>query len=131
MGMTVCLATREELIERLLSSRHHETVASHLVEDRLWAVKRYVRNGAECKYIALFVLYPFPPNEYGYKDMDESQHPFHYDCPLSFIDMTEPYQPLGSASEWRAAVRSFHAGASRKDLNDAARERIYAEVVNG
>jgi hypothetical protein len=43
---------------------------------------------------------------WGYKDMDESMHPYYYDCPLRLLDATKPD---GEESEWRKAVRARHA----------------------
>jgi len=109
MGWTVGRQTRQELIAELLGPRHHETVAHTVIDDHLWCVKRYLRNGQERKYVALFVLEPFGKDEYGYKDFDETVHPPYYDCPLEFIELVEPYPPLGSGADWRACVRAHHA----------------------
>jgi hypothetical protein len=41
----------------------------------------------------------------GYKDMDETMHPYYYNCPLSYLD--EVTEPLNSRSrEWREKVRN-------------------------
>lgn len=43
---------------------------------------------------------------WGYKDMDETMHPYFYDCPLRLIDTaTEPLND--SAARWREAVREY------------------------
>jgi len=42
---------------------------------------------------------------YGYKDMDESVHPYYYDCPLKFLDMV----PEVASQDWRDGVLQFHA----------------------
>ncbi len=131
MGITVCRATRDQLIERLLSPDYHVTLARHLIQDRLWCVKGYTKDGVERLYIALFLLIPYPPNEYGYKDMDESCHPYFYDCPLHMLEMVEPYAPLGSAADWRKRVREFHAGASREEIMASVNAAWRKEVANG
>jgi hypothetical protein len=131
MGITVCRLSRTQLIERLLSSEYHETLAHHLVQDRLWAVKSYDRNGVQWKYIALFLLIPYPPNEFGYKDMDETCHPFYYDCPLHMLEMVEAYEPFGSAAAWRKGVRQFHSGVSRQDIMNEVRARSMKELAHG
>ncbi|MCA9380929.1 hypothetical protein KC678_01565, partial [Candidatus Dojkabacteria bacterium] len=46
----------------------------------------------------------YPKYSWGYKDMDESMHPYYYNCPLSFLDMT----PV-ACEEWRQHVRNYHA----------------------
>jgi hypothetical protein len=46
---------------------------------------------------------------WGYKPMDESMHPYYYNCPLSYLD--EASEPVNeSSANWRAQVR-FHAAA--------------------
>lgn len=40
---------------------------------------------------------------WGYKDIDESMHPYHYSCPLSYLDMA----PVANA-DWRAGVQAYH-----------------------
>ncbi len=127
MGWTIGRHTREELIEELLGPRHHETVAHTVIDNRLWCVKRYLRDGQERKYIALFLLEAFGAHEYGYKDMDETVHPYYYDCPLEFLQQVESYPPMGSGADWRACVRAFHAGASPAALRARlARQRSAA-----
>ena len=47
---------------------------------------------------------------WGYKDMDESSHPYYYDCPLKLLDITEDMMPDSeNARTWRAEVRRRHA----------------------
>lgn len=116
MGWTVGPQTREELITELLGPRHHETVAHTVIGNHLWCVKRYLRDGQERKYIALFILEAFGAFEYGYKDMDETQHPYYYDCPLEFLELVEPFEARGSAADWRECVRAWHAGGSVAQL---------------
>lgn len=116
MGWTVGRHTRDELVQELLGPRHHETVAHRLIGNRLWCVKRYEREGKERLYIALFLLEAFGAFEYGYKDMDETMHPWYYDCPLELLDMVEPYEARGSAAEWRECVRAYHAGGSIEQM---------------
>lgn len=129
MGWTVGRQTREELITELLGLRHHETVAHRLVAGRLWCVKRYLRDGKQRQYIALFLLQDFGRGEYGYKDLDETQHPAYYDCPLEFLAQVEPYAPLHGARAWRDGVRAFHAGGSA--LATRVRRAHARSVVHG
>ena len=53
---------------------------------------------------------------YGYKDMDESVHPYYYDCPLKFLDMV----PEVASQDWRDGVREFHAGKKAQGKKKAA-----------
>lgn len=112
MGWTVGPQTREELIAELLGPRHHESVAHRLIDNRLWCVKRYLRDGQERRYICLFLIEQFGAFDHGYKDMDESVHPYFYDCPLEFLHKVESYEAPGSAAEWRDCVRAFHEGGT-------------------
>jgi hypothetical protein len=42
--------------------------------------------------------------ESGYKPMDESMGPFHFSCPLAYLDMVPE-----TNREWREHVRAYHA----------------------
>ncbi len=41
---------------------------------------------------------------WGYKALEESSHPYYYDCPLHYLDLA-PEQ----SADWRSGVRQFHA----------------------
>lgn len=45
--------------------------------------------------------------DWGYKDMDESMHPFYYSCPLGYLVLV-PIDRYGGNEEWREAVQSHH-----------------------
>jgi hypothetical protein len=47
---------------------------------------------------------------WGYKDMDESVHPYYYGCPLSYLDMV----PDVACEEWRRLVRLHHTRKNQK-----------------
>lgn len=44
---------------------------------------------------------------WGYKDMDESMHPYYYSCPLKYLGMV-PLDRFGGNEEWRAQVAAHH-----------------------
>ena len=44
---------------------------------------------------------------WGYKDMDESMHPFSYSCPLGYLEKV-PIDQYGGNTEWREGVREYH-----------------------
>lgn len=46
--------------------------------------------------------------EFGYKDMDETMHPYYYDAPISLINKLTPTDNE-NANEWRNKVRQRHA----------------------
>ena len=41
---------------------------------------------------------------WGYKDMEESMHPYYYSCPLGYLELV----PV-ACEKWREGVRSYHA----------------------
>ncbi len=59
---------------------------------------------------------------WGYKDMDESMHPFYYSCPLSYLDMVPERCP-----EWRAGVRAHAAKVAAKTKATKARRKAMRE----
>ena len=44
---------------------------------------------------------------WGYKDLEESMHPYYYSCPLSYLDLV-PIDQYGGNAEWRAGVQRYH-----------------------
>jgi hypothetical protein len=60
---------------------------------------------------------------WGYKDMEESMHPYFYSCPLKYLDLV-PIEQFGGHAEWRELVRSYHARITEKRrARKAARSR--------
>ncbi len=53
--------------------------------------------------------------EWGYKDMDESVHPYYYSCPLGYLDQV-PIETFGGCQDWRAIVQAHHAERKAKRL---------------
>ena len=45
---------------------------------------------------------------WGYKDMDESMHPYYYSCPLGYLEKV-PIDQYGGNAEWRESVQDNHA----------------------
>ena len=58
-------------------------------------------------------LLRYEGGEWGYKDMEESMHPYYYSCPLGYIDLV-PIEKYGGHAEWRELVRSYHARIAEK-----------------
>lgn len=50
---------------------------------------------------------------WGYKDMDESVHPYYYSCPIGYLAKV-PIEEYGGNAEWRDMVRSYHASQVEK-----------------
>lgn len=59
-------------------------------------------------YFALVCRVHFEKDEYynfSYKDMDESEDPYYYNCPRRIMDIIERSQPINEyAKKWRAKV---------------------------
>lgn len=50
---------------------------------------------------------------WGYKDMEESMHPYFYSCPLKYLEMV-PIEQHGGCAQWREQVRLHHVRAMEK-----------------
>ena len=74
------------------------------------------------KFIVLFKIQSFGKGDYGYKVMDESQHPYYYDCPLTFLK--EANTPC---AEWRAEVYKHHA--RKKEVRDLTKNIKVGDIV--
>jgi len=59
--------------------------------------------------IFLFLIEGGSTAGYAWKSMDESMHPYTYDCPLAFLDMAPE-----TSAKWRDGVRKFHARKGAK-----------------
>jgi hypothetical protein len=86
----------------------YKTLARACVGNHLWVVFNLQVEtpnvGTEDKkFIALFLMQR-QGGDWGYKDMEESMHPFYYTCPKSFLDMA----PV-KCQEWRDKVNAYHA----------------------
>lgn len=107
--------TKQELVAYLTKNQERDgikwEVLAHSVRgNQLWLVIEKTGNGSPVRFIALRLLeYAKEYKGYGYKPMDESVHPYYYDCPLKFLDMAPP-----SNEEWRKIVREHHARTTQK-----------------
>lgn len=85
----------------------------------LWAVweRRFTRDGSEVepsqRWISCDLLRYERDAGWGHKDMDESMGPFHYSCPLKYLDLV-PIDQHGGNADWREQVRSYHARQRQK-----------------
>lgn len=53
---------------------------------------------------------------WGYKDMEESMHPYFYSCPLGYLKMV-PIEQFRGNEDWRNGVRSYHQRLRQKRKN--------------
>lgn len=56
--------------------------------------------------------------EWGYKEMEESMHPYFYSCPLGYLDLV-PIDKFGGNEEWRELVIQHHRRQAEKRKNKA------------
>lgn len=116
MGWLFSHRSRSELIHYLVQPQDCQaafvkTLAYTLRGNVLWSVVKITAKepnmlnlaaGNFHTYIGCTLLQRYR-NEWGYKSMDESVHPYYYSCPLSYLERA----PTQSA-EWRERVRAYH-----------------------
>lgn len=107
-------ASKEQLVAYLRSPErngsNYEVLASTVRGSRHWYVARYTKDDKVVTFIGLDLMEKSTDgvHGWGYKDMDESVGPYHYDCPLRFLDMVRDSEPVGYAADWRKSVREWH-----------------------
>ena len=60
---------------------------------------------------------------FGYKDMDESMHPYYYDCPAGILKLLSPTDSA-SANEWRENCRQRAAQKKADKKNPDSLENL-------
>ena len=111
--------TKDQLIRSLLEPRVYirdngtpvriEPLRHTVRGTHLWSLWQELIGDQATRYIVLHLLAADRKHDgYGYKDMDETMHPYYYDCPVTWLDdLTEPEND--GSREWRAKVREWHA----------------------
>jgi hypothetical protein len=85
----------------------------------LWSVweRTFQRNGQSTeprqRWIGCDLLRYQSNYGWGYKDMEESMHPYYYSCPMKYLDMV-PLDQFRGHVEWREGVKSYHARAKER-----------------
>ncbi|CAB5670488.1 Uncharacterised protein [Delftia tsuruhatensis] len=118
MGWSFSRQARSALIAQLIQPQETErasakALAHTLRGNVLWSVVELTAKatgvhpglapGQSLRYIRCALL-KRSGNQWGYKALEESMHPYYYSCPLSYLDLA-PEQ----AADWRAGVRAYHA----------------------
>jgi hypothetical protein len=88
-------ATKKDLVETLSA----QCSESGLVGDVLWGIKVDIPGDI----IVCFSM-AHTADGWGYREICEWEHPYHYSCPLRFLDRTQT-----GSKPWRRLVRAFHA----------------------
>lgn len=101
---------RKAFIEEITSKAHfgpdYEPFASRVVGNHVWQAVRQISTGRT--FISLDLIAKERNGGWGNKGMSEDSGPYHHDCPLSLLAMTdEPTE--GYAAAWRKRVRAHHA----------------------
>jgi len=111
---SVCLAHcyRGNSFTGVLWSVWERTFANHNGDDK-YQTQRWI----QCDLLRYQRDYGW-----GYKDMEESMHPYYYSCPLKYLEMV-PIDQYGGNEEWRQIVVEHH---ERKRVERQARRRCLA-----
>ena len=77
----------------------------------LWSVfeRTFLREGEQIEPTQRWIQcdlmrYSRSDDGWGYKDMEESLHPFYFSCPKKYLDLV-PIEIYGGNAEWREEVR--------------------------
>lgn len=72
--------------------------------------------------------------DFYYKDMDESMHPYYYDCPTRLLDLLDQLapatEPASGAYKWRAACRAHQAKQNESRRARAAARKALRTFIN-
>jgi hypothetical protein len=108
--------TRKQLIHHLTTDwttpqASHQCITHCTRGNVLWSVwENYsAPTGHIERYIRCDLMQCDHSVGWGYKDMDESMHPYYYTCPLKYLSMV----PVAS-KEWRKGVLLYHKEAQLK-----------------
>lgn len=103
-------ATRADIIgariEAWSSNTHAGRTLRHCTKGNvLWTVRELTdkRSGQVEQYIGCDLLQSERGYGWGYKDMEESSHPYYYSCPLDYLAAV----PV-ACEAWREGVREYH-----------------------
>lgn len=107
-------ATRADIISQLTETRtwtrkdgvevRTSTVAKCCVGNVLWIVSEQTFGERTERYLRCALLEK-SGGDWGYKEIEETAHPYYYTCPLSYLDMA----PVVMCKDWRDLVRARHA----------------------
>lgn len=110
-------ATRGDIIEELTheqrtDERVFRTLRKCFRGNTMYTLHEGGKHGETKKWIGVYLLQRSDVG-WGYKDMDESMHPYYYDCPVSYLDAADE-PTTENAEKWREVVRRKAAERARK-----------------
>lgn len=98
---------------KLVADLTEKAKAKRVVGSTLFAVFHNAEKGID--FIGVFLLRQ-SQGQWGYKAMDEDQHPYYYGCPESILKLSTCMEP--SAVAWREKNRALRT--AEKDAKDFA-----------
>ena len=103
MGWLFGWNTRKELVDHLCEGNGVKTLKRCFKGNNMWAVQQ-TEDGLV--FAVLYLIKGRSNTRYGwgYKDMDETMHPYYYDFPVSWLDLLSPTDSE-NARKWREEVR--------------------------
>ena len=126
--------TRKELIQHLTkdwTTLHvsHQCLVHCTRGNVLWSVwEVYLQvTGHFERYIRCDLMQCDHSIGWGYKDMDESMHPYYYSCPLKYLKMV----PKVGNQEWRDNVIQYHKRKQEKRKRLLDKRANHAYVILG
>ena len=112
--------SRKELIEQRTRPWDREidgvtvrsTCLAHCFRGVLWSVweRTFERDGKQVEKTQRWItcdLIRCHGGDWGYKDMQEAEHPYYYSCPQKYLDLV-PIEQYGGHPDWRLEVRHRH-----------------------
>jgi hypothetical protein len=90
----------------------------------LWAVleRRFIKNGEDVeprqRWITCDLIQYRRDSGWGYKNLEESMHPYYYSCPIKYLNMV-PIDEYGGNAEWRKEVIEHHQRQREKRQSKA------------
>ena len=121
---------KADIIKELIApeeneTRRWETIAYCVRGNVLWSVIAitYRQDNRSKRLIVCHLLAKKKDCGWGYKDIDESMHPYYYSCPLHYLDLA----PVTN-TEWRARVQAYHRYRNQK-LNIGQKVAIQGSTI--
>lgn len=112
-------ASRQDIVRSILEGFKSDVKvlghASTCYGRRLWVT---VQTDSLTPLVCLYLLDKQAGYGWGYKDMDESMHPYYYDCPLKLL--LGPGTHNQQSINWRAKVNEYHKQKKKNDRSSCS-----------
>lgn len=101
-------AEEKKVIQELFQPEEKFEIVQMSKNGSVWYVACRMKQVEGQPVFATIIKTSMKNGEFGYKDMDETMHPYYYGAPLSLINKLTPTDNA-RANEWRNKVRQRHA----------------------